>query len=409
MSGVAPTGRRQPGAREGAVLLLGSSLTIVGSVMVAPVLPKMMAEFAPANSHADLWVPLAITGPALAIALFAPVAGWLADRVGRKPMLVVATLLYAILGALPAQLEALMGVVAARLAFGVAEAMVMTGCSTLIADYWHGEQRLRYVNGQVITIGLVGAIFFAVGGMLGETSWRTPFYLYLLPLLLVPFMLHVLWEPSLARQQAPDQAPGEGRVDVAALVAGCVLIGVGMVLCFVVTIQTPAILVGLGVTSSTLIGLCAGWALLASLLGALLWPWARRALGLHGCNGLLLLLLAAGLWILAEAPDYKSVLLAVTLHGIGAGMLVPNAMAPVMSALTSRTRGRGMGLFTGCLYIGQFVSPLVVGLAADIGGDLTHAILLLAALAALYALGWGGVALRGRAGLAATRHDRSPS
>ncbi|MDO0947448.1 MFS transporter [Chromohalobacter israelensis] len=403
------TSQRQAGAREGAVLLLGSSLTIVGSVMVTSVIPKMMAEFAPTNPNADLWVPLAITGPALAIALFAPVAGWLADRVGRKPMLVVATLLYAILGALPAQLDALMGVVAARLLFGVAEAMIMTGCSTLIADYWRGEQRMRYVNGQVITIGLVGAIFFAVGGMLGETSWRTPFYLYLLPLLLVPFMLRVLWEPPLERQQASDHERGEDRVNMVALVAGCLLIGVGMVLCFVVTIQTPVVLVGLGVSSSTLIGLGAGWALLASLLGALLWPLARRALGTRGCNVLLLLLLAIGLWMLAEAPDYTTVLLAVTVHGLGAGMLVPNAMAPVMNALTPKTRGRGMGLFTGCLYIGQFVSPLVVDLAAGIGGDLKHATLLLAGLGALYALGWAGATWRGRALLAASRHDRSPS
>ncbi|WFF41341.1 MFS transporter [Salinicola endophyticus] len=399
---------RQAGTREGAVLLLGSSLTIVGSVMVAPVLPKMMAAFMPSEPHAGLWVPLAITGPALAIALFAPVAGWLADRVGRKPMLVAATLLYAILGALPAQLDALMGVVAARLAFGVAEAMVMTGCSTLIADYWHGEQRLRYVNRQVVTIGLVGALFFVAGGVLGESSWRTPFYLYLLPLLLVPFMLRILWEPPLAQQQARDQARGTDRVDRVALVAGCALIAVGMVLCFVVTIQTPVILVGLGVTSSTLIGLCTGWALLASLLGALLWPLARRGLGLHGCNGLLLLLLAGGLWILAEAPGYASVLLAVTVHGIGAGMLVPNAMAPVMNALTPQTRGRGMGLFTGCLYIGQFVSPLVVGLAVSLGGDLRRGILLLVALAVLYAVGWSGVALRGRAGLATSRQDQPP-
>ena len=31
--------------REGLVLVLGSSLTIMGSVMVAPILPKLGAEF----------------------------------------------------------------------------------------------------------------------------------------------------------------------------------------------------------------------------------------------------------------------------------------------------------------------------------------------------------------------------
>ncbi|WP_136067851.1 MFS transporter [Modicisalibacter radicis] len=398
---------RQAGAREGAVLLLGSSLTIVGSVMVTSVLPKMMAEFAPTNPHAELWVPLAITGPALAIALFAPLAGWLADRFGRKQMLIVATLLYSVLGALPSQLDALMGIVGVRLLFGVAEAMIMTGCSTLIADYWRGEQRMRYVNRQVVTIGLVGAAFFVIGGMLGESSWRAPFYLYLLPLALVPFMARVLWEPSVERQEAHDHEQGEDRVAVGTLIAGYLLIGLGMVMSFVVPIQAPVILVGLGVTSSTLIGLATGLGLLATLLGALLWPWARRTFGSHGCNVLLLILLAIGLVGLVEAQRYSTVMLAITVHGIGAGLLVPNAMAPVMNALTPKTRGRGMGFFTGFLYIGQFVSPLVVGLAAGIAGDLSGAILILAAVSVIYAVGWGSAAFRERRLLGVARQDSS--
>ena len=82
--------RQATGRREGLVLMLGSSLTIMGSVMVAPILPKLGAEFGPLNPQAGLLVPLAITGPALAIALCAPLAGWLADRVGRKALLVIA-------------------------------------------------------------------------------------------------------------------------------------------------------------------------------------------------------------------------------------------------------------------------------------------------------------------------------
>ena len=172
----APLARQATGRREGLVLMLGSSLTIMGAVMIAPILPKLGAEFGPLTSHADVLVPLAVTGPALAIAVCAPLAGWLADRIGRKTLLVISTLLYALLGALPALLGDLQSIVAVRLQFGVAEAAVMTCCATLIADYWHGEERLRYINRQVVTIGLVGALFFVLGGALGERSWRMPFF-----------------------------------------------------------------------------------------------------------------------------------------------------------------------------------------------------------------------------------------
>ncbi|MDH2434350.1 MFS transporter [Pokkaliibacter sp. MBI-7] len=380
--------RKARGSREGIVLMLGSSLTIMGAVMVAPILPKLGAEFGPLEPHADMLVPVAITGPALAIALFAPLAGWLADRLGRKNLLMLATLIYALLGAVPALLHDLQSIVIVRLLFGCAEAAVMTCCATLIADYWHGEERLRYINLQVVSIGLVGAIFFVIGGALGEHSWRTPFLLYLLPVLLVPVMLKVLWEPQHSGNTQPDPHTGAGKVACVPVLIGYLLVLVGMVLNFIVPVQTPALLVAMGVTSSTLIGASAGLGLLATLAGSLLWPLCRRRLGVYGCNALLLALLALGLWLLAHAQSYQAVLLAVFIHGAGAGLLVPNAMAPVMNALTARTRGRGLGGFTASLYLGQFVSPLLVGAVVSITGTLPAAITTMAAASLLGAVLW---------------------
>ncbi|MGC6371892.1 MFS transporter [Pseudomonas sp. K2I15] len=386
--------RQASGRREGLVLMLGSSLTIMGSVMVAPILPKLGAEFGPFNPQADLLVPLAVTGPALAIALCAPLAGWLADRVGRKALLVIATLLYALLGAVPAVLDNLSAIVGVRLLFGCAEAAVMTCCATLIADYWRGEERLRYVNRQVVTIGLVGSLFFVVGGALGEHSWRLPFLLYLLPLLLVPVMIKVLWEPATGKQ--PFEEPDTGTVAVLPLIIGYMLVLSGMVLSFIVPIQAPILLVSLDVTSSTLIGLSAGLSLLATLGGSLMWPLLRRRIGVAGCNALLLAMLGLGLWLLMRAQSYNEVLVAVLIHGLGAGLLVPNAMAPVMNALTAKTRGRGLGGFTAFLYFGQFVSPLVVALISAFAGDLRHSIQWLAVASFASALVWALAGVQAR-------------
>ncbi|WP_434674331.1 MFS transporter [Pseudomonas sp. R1-15] len=403
--------RQAVGRREGLVLMLGSSLTIMGSVMVTPILPRLAAEFGPVEPRADLLVPLAITGPALAIALCAPLAGWLADRVGRKALLVVATLLYALLGALPALLDNLPAIVGARLLFGCAEAAVMTCCATLIADYWHGEERLRYVNRQVVTIGLVGALFFVVGGALGEHSWRSPFLLYLLPLLLVPAMMKVLWEPPVSKlktaERLDEAAPT--KVAVPQLLVGYLMIVCGMVLTIVMPIQAPTLLVSLGVTSSTLIGLAAGLSLLATLVGSLTWPLLRRRFGIAGCNALLLALMGLGLCLLVRAQSYNAVLLAVFVQGLGAGLLVPNVMAPVMNALTASTRGRGLGGFTSFLYFGQFISPLVVACVGVFTGDLRQSIQWLAFASLAAALLWVAVGLRtrshGRANVAGSRQS----
>jgi MFS family permease len=367
---------REAGRSQGSVLVLGSSLTIMGSVMVAPIIPKLIAEFAASEPRVEVLAPLAITGPALAIAIFAPLAGWLADSVGRKLILIFATLLYALLGAAPALLNDLQSIVIARFLFGCSEAMVMTCCTALIADYWQGERRLRYINAQVISIALVGALFFVIGGALGEQSWRTPFYLYLLPLLLVIPMMKVLWEP-LARSEQ-DETPDRQRIDGVALVVGYVLILGGMVLSFVVPVQTPRLMVQLGIASSTLIGMATGAGLLASLVGALAWPLIRKTIGIKCTNALLLGLMSSGLMLLINAGSLTGIFIAVVIHGVGAGLLVPNALTPVMNALNKRQNGRGMGGFTSCLYLGQFVSPLCVAFLMSMTGRLTHAIAMLA-------------------------------
>jgi len=382
---------RQAGTAQGSVLLLGSSLTIVGAVMIAPILPKLAAEFVPGNPAAAALVPLIATGPALAIALFAPLAGWLADKLGRKALLVLATLVYGLAGAAPAMLNDLNAILLARLLFGVAEACVMTCCTTLIGDYWQGDTRVRYVNRQVVTIGSIGTFFFVIGGAAGEHSWRYPFYLYLLPILLVPAMALVLWEPSRNASSSADDIPAEtneGGSLASTVAVGYVLVFVGMICSFVVPVQTPGLMVEIGVHSSTLIGIASGCGLLATLCGSMAWPMLRDRLGRRLVNAVLLALLGTGLSLLARAHSVPTILVAVVIHGVGAGLLVPNAMLPLMRRLPRASRGRGLGGFTAALYLGQFMSPLAVALGAAQFGGVRSAIVAVGAAAFAGALAW---------------------
>jgi MFS family permease len=359
---------RKATTKEGWVIQLASGLTIMGAVMVAPMLPKISAEFAATSPEAGGLIPLVVTGPALAMALFAPIAGWLADRCGRKSMLIIGTLLYAVFGALPAVLHSLMQILFVRFAFGCAEAIVITCCTTLIADYWSGEERSRYINRQVVTIGVMGSIFFVIGGMVGETSWRLPFYLYLLPLLLVPVIIAVLWEPEHRKHESDTSGGAPVTGVVRTIVSSYFLVFIGMVTSVIVAVMAPALLVAMGITSSSLIGLCAGLGLLSTLVGSTLWPIARMRLGIAGVNAMMLATMAIGLYLLATAPTYTAILIAVVIHGTGAGFLVANSSLPLLMKLPPRLRAKGVGGFTSFLYLGQFASPIViVSIAAALG------------------------------------------
>ena len=72
---------------------------------------------------AAVLVPMALTIPALCVALFSPVAGWLSDKLGRKRLLITALVGYAGFGLLPLLLDDLRMILAARVALGVKSAV----------------------------------------------------------------------------------------------------------------------------------------------------------------------------------------------------------------------------------------------------------------------------------------------
>lgn len=78
-------------------LLLTSMLMVMVTTAVAPARPEIQAHFAEVP-RAALWVRLLLTLPALFIAATAPVVGYIIDRIGRKRVLVLSTLLFGISG-----------------------------------------------------------------------------------------------------------------------------------------------------------------------------------------------------------------------------------------------------------------------------------------------------------------------
>jgi MFS family permease len=80
-----------------ATLLLTSTLTVMAGATIAPSLPGMQEHFADVP-NAEYWVKLILTIPALFIVIGAPIAGIMVDRIGRKPLLAAAVLLYGVAG-----------------------------------------------------------------------------------------------------------------------------------------------------------------------------------------------------------------------------------------------------------------------------------------------------------------------
>lgn len=76
--------------------------------------------------------------PVLAAALTAPLAGLLIDHRGRRAVLMVGLVLYALAGTVGPYLDGFAAVFASRLMLGVGVAGILTGQGALIGDYFAG-------------------------------------------------------------------------------------------------------------------------------------------------------------------------------------------------------------------------------------------------------------------------------
>lgn len=379
---------RQAGPAQLALLLAGSCLSVLGAVLIAPVLPQMSDHFA-AVPGVDVLVPVALTVPALMIGLAAPFAGMVVDAVDRKRLLIIAMLGYALAGTAPLYLPSLGSIIASRVLVGVCEAAIMTCCTTLIADYWSGARRSRYLGMQVLVATLSATVFLGLGGLLGTAGWRTPFWLYAVAALLAAPMARLLWQPARpTRPTTPAEPAADGRSRMPGpwrqLLAPCLVTIVGGVVFYALIVQLPFVLDGLGVSSTATIGGISAVMSLATAAGSISFAHLSRFTPkslLPAAFGLS----AAGLAVVFAAGSVPLVTLGAVLTGAGTGLLLPVLLTWATNRLRFEQRGRGTGLWTGFLFVGQFTSPLLLAGVGVAAGGLQPALGVLGIVSALLA------------------------
>jgi predicted MFS family arabinose efflux permease len=381
------------------LLMAGSCLPVLGAVLIAPVLPKMQDHFDSVPGAKTL-VPVVLTVPALALALLAPFAGVIVDRLGRKRLLVVATVLYALFGTAPLWLDSLGAIVASRVLVGIAEAAIMTCCTTLIGDYYTGRVRDRYLALQTMCASASATAFFVIGGAAGSAGWRAPFWIYAVGLLLAPLMATAL--PKL-REDASEEVTTEPRPFPVRRLAGiCALTVFGAMVFYTVPVETAYLLDDLGITSTGVIGLATALASAATVAGSIAFtklpgaPASRLPVVFALCG--------TGFVVMGTASGPVFLIAGAVLNCLGTGVLLPSLLTVAMSRLEYADRGRGTGLWTAAFFFGEFICPLILIGLESVVGSLAGAVGILGLASGLVA---GGLLLAGRSSVVEHEHEHA--
>ena len=371
---------QQATTRHGVILMLTAVMPTMAIIALVPVLPLLLREFAGVPGAAVL-VPMALTIPALCVALFSPVAGWLSDKLGRKRLLIAALVGYAGFGLLPLMLDDLRMILGARVALGVTEAIIMTVATALVGDYFTGERREKWVSIQIATASVSAIVLIAAGGALGEAlGSRGPFWLYLLALPVALAAAIILFEPAKTAASAPAAA-GKAQ-GIAMLVA--ITFGIGM-LFYTLIVQLGPVIEATGVTSPATIGLAGAAANLGVMAGSMLFGrlkgWSGETLLAIG-----LPLVALGYVGIGLSTSFALTAACAVVISIGNGLMLPTMLAWVLRRLPPETRGRGTGVWTGSFFLAQFVAPIVAVALSGVLGGLSDVFLFYAAAAGVGAV-----------------------
>jgi DHA1 family multidrug resistance protein-like MFS transporter len=345
---------------------------------LSPIMPLFLPELGVhTEAGIDLWSGI-LNGSTSFVAAFAsPLWGRLADRYGRKPMLIRSSCAIAVFTAFMGMALDVWQFFAARALMGVFAGFSSTAMALVASQV--PEQRLGYALGWLSTGQLVGSLVGPViGGVLADVtgSYRIPFYCTSA----VTFIAMALVWRGVNEQFVPVDAGQRKRSGIRGL---ALMIGAAGVMplffvLFMAQFSTRAVqpvvtlfvqeIVGMRPDLATLGGLAFSVTGLAGMI-------AVPLLGKHsdeiGYRRVLLICLAgATLTSLPQAFAYNYWTFAAERFGVGLfiGGILPAANALVGRMVSRADRGTIYGLTASATFLGNSMGPLTGGaIAASFG------------------------------------------
>ncbi|WP_139136067.1 MFS transporter, partial [Haladaptatus sp. W1] len=172
-------------------VLISTALAPLGVPLISPALPVFRNVFEITDAQASLLVSTYF----LVGIVLSPFIGILADRIGRKRVLVAGLLAFGVLGGAMAIAPTFELLLVLRIAQGTAAAAIFITTVTIVGDVFDGVQRNAVLGANVAVLSATAALFPVLGGALTGIAWNAPFLAYLVAIPVAVFTQVALDEP----------------------------------------------------------------------------------------------------------------------------------------------------------------------------------------------------------------------
>jgi len=336
-------------------------LAVMGVASITPAFPTIAKHFNIYIKEIGLLITV-FTIPGI---FLAPVLGMLADRLGRKTVLIPSLLLFSLAGAACAHTTDFNTLLIFRVLQGIGAAPLGSLNVTLIGDLFSGHKRATVMgyNASVLSIGT--ASYPAIGGALALINWHYIFYLPLFALPVAFFALYSLDTPKIEKN-TNSKAYFQSILKI--------LGERSLISIFMINVLTFIILYGAYLTflpsfledkfgaDSFIIGIIMSLmsittAIMASRLGYFSKKLKPKAIiSLSSIN------YALALTVLSFANNYVMVITAIILFGVAHGLFIPTIQTLLAGFANKGERATIMSINSMVLRLGQSLGPITISI-----------------------------------------------
>lgn len=156
------------------IIFANTLAAVMGISLVVPAMPLIAREFSIPHHQIGLFITM-LTLPGVLLVLF---LGVLADRLGRKALMIPSLFIFSLAGGAIYWVDSFWAICALRFVQGIGATILPTISIMLVGDKFPEGDRLKVMglNGGVLSVGTAFFPFF--GGLLAEISWRAPFLIF---------------------------------------------------------------------------------------------------------------------------------------------------------------------------------------------------------------------------------------
>lgn len=209
------------GAGKSLALLLAINLfNYIDRYILAAVTPLLLVAFFEAGDPAaKKMVGLLQTAFLVSYMVLAPVFGWVADRFSRWLIIGIGVAVWSLASGWSGLAESYAILLITRIFVGIGEAAYGPAAPTIVSDLYPIEKRGRMLAYFYVAMPVGAAIGYAFGGTVGQhLGWRWPFYLVVLPGLVLSALCFFMRDPRGVRERAAHEKRPPVRIaDVWAL------------------------------------------------------------------------------------------------------------------------------------------------------------------------------------------------